>query len=431
MAIIHQTLWGWEEEKRELGDLERLKIVLDSMPDEKLMRQLERERGKGRDDYPVRAMWNLILSGIVFEHKSVASLLRELHRNKQLVFICGFGARKLPEAHNMSRFIVLLLNHQKWIEEMFKELSQALYSLLEGFGQALAIDSKWLYSAANRQSKRKKPDGRSETDATKGVKIYSGTREDGTTWETIMSCFGFKIHLLVDAVYELPVAYAVTDAAASDITEGKKMMETLKENHPEVLEICEHFMGDKGYDDTALIETLKGNGIKAVIDKRSMWKAQTEKEVPGYEDAYYDEAGNVFCYTKNKGTRRMMTPNGYERKRDALRFKCPAMAYGVKCMEMTECKCKNIRIPLLTDQRIFTQVQRETYKWKRFYNMRTAVERVNSRLDGAYGFEERRSRGLARTKVHVGLALLVMLAMAMWRANNNQGVMIRSLVRVA
>jgi len=36
------------------------------MPDEDLMRRLERERGFGRDDYPVRAMWNGILAGSSF-----------------------------------------------------------------------------------------------------------------------------------------------------------------------------------------------------------------------------------------------------------------------------------------------------------------------------------------------------------------------------
>ena len=431
MAIIPETFLRWEDEQNRLGDLERLKIVLETMPDEKLMRQLEKERGKGRDDFPVRAMWNLLMAGIVFGHNNIASLLRELYRNIQLAHICGFVYCKLPQAHNMSRFIALLLKHEDLINEMFHELSQALYGLLKGFGKELAIDSKWLHSAAKGQSKRKKPDGRSETDATKGVKKYSGIREDGTAWEKVVSCFGFKVHLLVDAVHELPVAYAVSDAAACDITEGRKMLKEQIDNRPKILEVCDHLMGDKGYDDTTLIEMLTDEGVKAVIDKRTLWKTQQEKEVPGYADAYYDEAGNVYCYTQHKGTRRMMIPNGYEKGRDALRFKCPAQAYGVKCEESGKCKCRNIRIPLATDRRIFTQVQRETYKWKRLYKMRTSVERVNSRLDGAYGFEERRTRGLARTKLHVGLALLVMLAMAVGQAKNNREEMVRSLLRVA
>ena len=431
MAIIPNSLFSWEDDQNKLGDLERLQHILETLPDEALMRKLEHTRGKGRDDYPIRAMWNLLIAGIVFGHNSIASLLREMNRNIQLAHVCGFGFRKYPQAHNMSRFIAILLRHETDIEEMFTKLSHSLYTLLEGFGTELAIDSKWLPSSAKWISDRKIPDGRSEVDARKGVKTYRGVREDQTAWEKVVTCFGFKIHLLVDAVYELPIAYEVTDAAASDITEGKKMLEDLKNSRSEVLETCQHFMGDKGYDDTILINWLKSEGVKAVIDKRSMWKAQTEKEVPGYKDAYYSEEGNVYCYTKDKGQRRMMAPNGYESGRDAVRFKCPAKAYGVKCAEMEECECKNIRIPLSTDPRIFTQVQRESHKWNRLYSLRTSVERVNSRLDGAYGFEEKRTRGLPRMNLHVGLALLVMLAMAVWRTKNNQEEMIRSLLKTA
>ena len=54
------------------------------------MRQLERERYKGRDDYPVRAMWDSILAGIVFQHETIEKLRRELARNGQLREMCGF-----------------------------------------------------------------------------------------------------------------------------------------------------------------------------------------------------------------------------------------------------------------------------------------------------------------------------------------------------
>ena len=91
MAIIPQlSLFAWEEIE-ELGDLERLRLVIEYMPDEQLMMVLEKERGKGRDDYPIRAMWNALLAGIVFQHDSDAKLLRELARNGQLRSLCGFN----------------------------------------------------------------------------------------------------------------------------------------------------------------------------------------------------------------------------------------------------------------------------------------------------------------------------------------------------
>ena len=89
MAIIAQMpLFSWEQIE-ELGDLDRLRLALDYMPDETLMGKLECNRGRGRDDHPVRAMWNSVLAGIVFQHPSIESLRRELSRNGQLRYLCG------------------------------------------------------------------------------------------------------------------------------------------------------------------------------------------------------------------------------------------------------------------------------------------------------------------------------------------------------
>ena len=54
MAIIAQrNLFSWKEID-DLGDLERLCLLLEHLPDEELMLTLEEHRGRGRDDYPVR-----------------------------------------------------------------------------------------------------------------------------------------------------------------------------------------------------------------------------------------------------------------------------------------------------------------------------------------------------------------------------------------
>jgi len=71
-----------------LGDLERLKRVIDNIPDGKLIHRLNEIRGKGRNDWPLIGMWHAFLSGIVFQHTSDSELLRELNRNSQLRDLC-------------------------------------------------------------------------------------------------------------------------------------------------------------------------------------------------------------------------------------------------------------------------------------------------------------------------------------------------------
>src|SRR5699024_5087608 len=99
MAIIPQiNLFSWEEIE-DLGDLDRLRLVLEYMPDEQLMQTLEMERKNGRNDYPVRAVWNTILAGIVFQHDSTESLRRELNRNGQLRWLCGLRGNQAPSSY--------------------------------------------------------------------------------------------------------------------------------------------------------------------------------------------------------------------------------------------------------------------------------------------------------------------------------------------
>ena len=94
MAIIPQRqLFSWQEIEN-LADLERFSLLLKHLPDEELMQTLETQRGKGRDDYPVRAMWNSILAGVVYQHPSIESLRRELMRNAELRQLCGFDLLK-------------------------------------------------------------------------------------------------------------------------------------------------------------------------------------------------------------------------------------------------------------------------------------------------------------------------------------------------
>ena len=173
MAIIpQQTFFLWNEIEN-LGDLERLRLVLEYMPDEELMQTLEKERGKGRDDFPVRAMWNSILAGIVFEHTSTESLRRELSRNGQLRFMCGFHIHKdVPESYVYSRFLKNLFEKEQMVNDIFDKLVDELEMILPGFGKNLAIDGKAISSLAGGKNKKEEADGRRDTDASWGVKEY-------------------------------------------------------------------------------------------------------------------------------------------------------------------------------------------------------------------------------------------------------------------
>lgn len=437
MAIIpQQTIFRWSDIEK-LGDLERLRLVLEYMPDEDLMRTLDRVRGKGRDDFPVRAMWNAILAGVVFQHPSVESLRRELSRNGQLRFMCGFRNGKFPGAYIFSRFLKNLLENEKKIDAIFSNLVSELEKLLPDFGVNLAIDGKAISSLAKRENKIKKEDGRRDGDANWAKKEYKGVREDGTAWSKIVKWFGYRLHLIVDADYELPVAFTLTQASTSEIKQGHRMIDDLSKTHPGLVEGCVTMEADRGYDDTKFYEKLWDDyGIKPVIDIRNMWKDPDKTlQLQDYENVIYDYKGDVYCVCMETGKKREMCVGGFEKdrkKHGTLKKLCPVKQYGIECRYLEKCPVKQgIRIDIDIDRRVFTPIDRASYKWEKIYNKRTSVERVNGRLDESYGFEKHYTRGIKKMKVKCGIALCVMLAMAVGRIKENQAGKMRSLVQAA
>lgn len=451
MATIPQpALFNWNHVDVS-SDLDRLRLVLSALPDEALMRELETARGKGRNDYPVRPMWNAVIAGIVFQHPSIASLLRELARNGELRSCCGFdplcGAAAVPTDEAMSRFLELLLGRQDAVEAMFHVLVNEIAVVLPDLGAKLAGDSKAIASfgrPVKDEEKKFESDRRRDVDADWGVKTYKGKHKDGTAWEKVIKWFGYKLHLVVDSVYELPLAFSLTKASRGDSPELLPLVEQLEEHHAEVASRVEEMACDKAYDSAANNAALyDDHGIKPIIDNRKLWKDENRRTLcPERYDVFsYDESGRVFCTCpserRGQDETREMAFVGFEKDRDALKYRCPAAHYGFECPGRVECEKlspvgvgelgRSVRVPLAIDRRIFTPVARHTPKWEAAYDRRTSVERVNSRIDRVLGFELHTIRGMDKMKLRVTLALVVMLAMALGRIRANQADLMRSM----
>ena len=83
-------------------------------------------------------------------------------------------------------------------------------------------------------------------DANWGKKVKRGQRTNGTLWEKVTKWFGYKLHLLVNSHYKLPLAWKLTRASNSDTTELIPLVEDLKKRQPERIEVAQDRSGDKG-----------------------------------------------------------------------------------------------------------------------------------------------------------------------------------------
>ena len=99
------------------------------------------------------------------------------------------------------------------------------------------------------------------------------------------------------------------------------------------------------------------------------------------------------------------------------RFRCTSSPYGYV-----------LKLPIAQDVRRHPPVPRESKKWERLYKMRTAVERVNSRVKNLLGMNKITLRGITKVTVRSALSLLIMLASAVSMANEQKYDQIRSLV---
>ena len=146
----------------------------------------------------------------------------------------------------------------------------------------------------------------------------------------------------------------------------------------------------------------------------------------------------VRCRCPSTGEERDLAFWGFDSGRNALKYRCPAAAHGFACEGRAACERMGggqpgqygrvVRIGLdQHDQRIFTPAPYGSPAWKRGYRRRAALERINARVDRSFEFEQHFIRGLSRMRTRVGLALSVMMALALGQVRAGRPGRMRSL----
>lgn len=486
MAATRPTLFSWDDVDL-LADMQRLEQVLQYLPDQDMIKALEQQRGRGRDDYPVAAMWNAVMAGIVFQHRSIEGLVRELGRNPALLRICGFSAlprqgrpvttierdegtgrcrsvsraavvrNSVPNRWNFSRFlanVIALEADGGQISAMIQVLREQLMIALPEFGEHLGFDGKAIDSHST--GRRNQETGQtSDPDANWGKHESGGVdRRSGQEWQTVKSWFGYGLHLIADTHYEIPVAFSVTPASASEVRELDGLLDELFEQSPALAQRCRDFSADRGLDSGDIKAKLWDEWqIRPLIDTRELWSE--EKQLPDYDPStpitrvlhpdradniIHTEKGQVLCVCPGTKERRPLAFQGFEADRGCLKYRCPAAAYGLACVGLEACHQRAginvgeygrvIRIDLRKhDRRIFTPTPHGSPSWNRNYHRRSALERINNRLDHSFGFEDHYIRGQAQMTARVGLALAAMMALALGHVREGRPQQMRSLVR--
>ena len=418
MKIITQISAFDYSEIEILGDLERCKLLIDNVPDEKIVNKLIKIRGKGRNEYPIVAIWNSLLIMPLVECSTVEQLRRELSRNRDLRKLCGFrdedyyyGKNKLvPPPKSYTNMMKNLKKIEPMLKECFNELREFMYENLKDFGKEVGEDGKIFLSKAKGPNKNgDSTDSRCDMDADYTIKenYYKDVRT-GETKVKKTTYFGYRYHLLADVKYELPIEYTVTKASKGEREQFKKHIEMLPDDKVKKIETAS---ADKGYDCKEIIDYLKNKGISPVIDIKNQWQNGEITKQYKETDIVYTYDGKVSIINED----REMIPLkylGYDKVKETLRYQYKERVYS---------------IDVNYDSRIFTPIARDSKKWKRIYNKRTALERINGRLDRDFNLENNKVRGLKKATVMIDLMMIGMMSMAKGHILNHQEEKIRCL----
>lgn len=476
----------------------RLRRIIDVLPDEKLLRTidstiLERDAEAPQAEpqprpkspqgntkrYPARSCWSVLLAGVVFRHKYITDALAEFRRNSDLRELTGiYFPSRVPSPWAMSRFLSQLVVHADLVEEMFDTLVRELKSHLPDLGKRLGVDSSKLHTHARGKGD---PSDSADGEAGWGVKTHRGTKGDGSTYERVTTWFGYKLHMLIDTVHELPLAYTVTPANEAD-------------NH-EVVELVDH--AARNFEQAEAQERARAShasGAEASAPRLRLVQAPTADPTPApssrepkpgdprlrvsmvFEDAVltadkaYDDEDGIYAMLYDDYAIRPVIPLrehldrdegrtvydrdrlnqvrhpdtgewhdlrylGFEKDRATLKYQCPCDGtgpcpfYGAQCDKSRGGRGAIFRIKLSENRRYYTPVARGTKKWQREYNHRSACERVFGRLKDVINIEDTGWRGLARAQVRGALGALVLVSHAVACLREGRADAIRSLKR--
>ncbi len=220
----------------------QLHAIFNSIPDKELLIALKAPTG--RPGYG-EVLWKTYVAMTILNLSSFADLIRTLQNNPYIAIACGITNYKgIPTKFAYSRFI-RKLSQPKFVvmvKNVQRALTRKLYEILPNYGKSVAIDSTDLKAWSNGS---KAPF--SDTDATWAVKADTAGKKK--------YFFGYKLHVLADTQYELPIAANLTTASLHDVRVASRVLQQARfaysRFHPNYV-IC-----DAGYSSNKLRSHIK------------------------------------------------------------------------------------------------------------------------------------------------------------------------------
>ena len=239
--------------------------------------------------------------------------------------------------------------------------------------------------------------------------------------ESLHSWYGYTVELVADTRYEIPLNFEVLPANVNECPRLPILLgDTMRLQRQFDVK---YVMGDRGYDCKYNCKYVLYDLEALPIIKMRLTQADRNAEFSA-EICRCTELGTPICDCGAK-----MVYAGRDGK--YLKFRCCGQDESLGCPCSTSRYGRVLKIAVSDNERRWPGLHRESKKFKRLYKRRTSVERINSRLKEHLCLDQQHVRGLAKTKVNVGLSLLVMVGGALATARNKKLDNLRQIVAMA
>lgn len=333
-------------------------------------------RDAGRRGYGPEALWRAYIASFHLNLDTTNDLIRRLQEDPALAEFCDFGP-VLPHRTTFNRFIQRLAHHGEAIQACLAALTDRLREHYPDLGGEVAIDSTVVEAYANRNHN-------TDPDASWTAKTTdTGEKE----W-----FYGYKLHLLADSRYEVPLSLTVTTASHNDTLELSPLVEQAGDRHSWFQPYAA--TADKGYDSQSNHEFLYDRGILPIIPLRNTHSKESR--------GVFTENGIPTCIG-NMAMKHVAT-NGQGHRL----YQCPKRGCNLKDSRpggVNYCDTAYWLDPR-ENLRLCGAIERESREWKKLYGRRQAVERVFKSLKEAQRLERHNRMGLTAVRLHALMSVL-------------------------
>lgn len=243
--------------------VDELAEVFECLPESRLVAKLGFDRLVGRSGYPLEVMLRAYLASYFLNLRNTNNLIRRLQEDIALRQICGFFTSKpLPHRVTFNKFMDRLELHQDLIQWCIDQILNELHEVLPDFGTTVAVDATDVHSHSDC-------DRKPVCDEEAGFVIKEGATSHRKKW-----AWGYKLNLIADVVYELPIAMSVMQGNAREMAEMIPLLRAARTGLPWFSP--KYIIADKGYDDYKNFE-----GIVKEFDAEPIIKSRREIPVFG------------------------------------------------------------------------------------------------------------------------------------------------------